>query len=683
MLSRVVLATLTRQRYTGVVSQRFPRLSCLQYGLGNKFDRSLIKLRPSSWHTVATLTSQSNYQPTTLDQLSVDPHSPDKLQDDDKTCTRFDQLDTLHPSTQLALRKVFKYEDMTSVQSAVLSRLPNETDMFVKAKTGTGKTLAFLVAALETSLANRSRHNGTCILVISPTRELANQIAEEAKKLVKYHHGLGVRCLVGGDSIQRQTLQLTEGRCDIVVGTPGRLNGMLSSVPHLKQACQHLKVLVLDEADQLIDMGFKDQVQSILDHLPRRRQTMLFSATAPRQHLGAFALNPHYDMIDTIGDDDINTHLHIKQSALVVPYQDQLQIIQHLLEHHKAAKSGKVIIFLPTTKQTMIYAQLFKYLMPQRLTFDMHSGKSQDDRTRISRRFRKSRGGILVTSDVSARGVDYPDVDLVVQIGIPHSREQYIHRLGRTGRGGRQGEGILVMAPFEKRFISRQISDMPIEETDPPALNEIQCAINSRAIDYALKELDDDGILQLYTGYIGYYCERMPELGIPRSYALQAANQFLGGLGYTDFPYLSQKFKQRLGLTNSRFDNRRRQSRYDDDDEQDSSNRVVNQGRFRYLDQDEDRQSRRHDNGRPRNDRSSQGRFERRRHSRYDDDSDNHVENNRRFVKSSQENDQDNDYDNRPPTTRFHNDDRFNNTRSGGKDRFGNRNNGRSTRFFD
>ncbi|KAI8081641.1 P-loop containing nucleoside triphosphate hydrolase protein [Halteromyces radiatus] len=473
----------------------------------------------------------------------------------DKVTKRFDQLEAIHPYTQKAIARVFKYEEMSVVQDAVLSRLPNGNDMFVKAKTGTGKTLAFLIAALETALDGKSRKDlqncdGTSILVISPTRELAYQIAEEAKKLTRFFP-FGVHCLVGGDSKRRQIHNLERGRCDIVVATPGRLNDMLSSVRHLKNACENLKVLVLDEADQLLDMGFKQELKQILAQLPDERQTMLFSATISkdiRKNLGDFALSSQHDLIDTVGKDEVNTHLHVKQSALVTPYQGQLQLLQHLLSNYEAANAGKVIVFLPTTKQTMVYAQLFKYLLPNRVVHEIHSRKSQDQRSRIANKFRNSKGGILFTSDVSARGVDYPGVSLVVQVGIPSTREQYIHRLGRTGRAGREGEGIIVVAPFEKEFLKKDIGDLPIQKLEPPALDEKQVTVNERAIDYALKSLDDEMIREVYTGYLGYYSSRMPQLGKYRAEALDEAKLFLEGIGITDIPHLSQRFLQQLGL---------------------------------------------------------------------------------------------------------------------------------------
>lgn len=428
------------------------------------------------------------------------------------TPKKFSDIEAIHPMTRKALDKVFQYKDMSIVQEAVLSRLPNEDDMFVKAKTGTGKTLAFLIAALETatrgkSFADLRGFDGASIFIVSPTRELALQIANEASKLTKYYP-FKVHCFVGGESRRRQLQLLERGRCDIIVGTPGRLNDLLKSERHFKKLCQTTKVVVLDEADQLVDMGFKDEVQRLLRHLPKKRQTLLFSATLSddvKRSIGDFALNKDYKLIDTVGEEDVNTHMHVKQSALIASYQDQVPLLRNLLRDYKAANSGKVIVFLPTTKATILYGQLFRFLLPEREIMDIHSGKSQEQRTRITKRFKNAHNGtILFTSDVSARGVDYPNVSLVVQVGIPSSRDQYIHRLGRTGRAGKDGEGILVLAPFEKPFIEKAIGDLPVHNLVPPKFDEEYRTETARLLDFAVKKVDPEFFRDVYTAFLGF-----------------------------------------------------------------------------------------------------------------------------------------------------------------------------------
>ncbi|CAJ0765984.1 24419_t:CDS:2, partial [Entrophospora sp. SA101] len=183
--------------------------------------------------------------------------------------------------------------------------------------------------------------------------------------------------------------------------------------------------------DQLLDMGFRDAIEDIISCFPKERQTFFFSATVSKEirQVARFALNPDHMFIDTVDPNDVNTNLQVKQSYLVSPYTSQLHIIRKIIADHKLLhQNTKIIMFLPTKSQTILYASFIRSLRDLEV-FELHSGKTQDYRTRISER-----------CHVSARGVDYPGVTLVLQIGAPSSREQYIHRLGRTGRAGKEGE---------------------------------------------------------------------------------------------------------------------------------------------------------------------------------------------------------------------------------------------------
>lgn len=419
----------------------------------------------------------------------------------------------INPLTLKALDRVFKYKEMSVVQDAVCSRLPIENDIFVKAKTGTGKTLAFLIAALERAYAGKTvqelKHfDGTKVFIISPTRELALQIANEAERLLKFYP-LGVHCMVGGERKSDNLRKLERQRCDIVVGTPGRLFDLLDSVPRFHKMCQSTEVLVLDEADQLLDMGFKNELRRILDKLPsENRQTMLFSATLSNdihQNLGKFALSPKYDLIDTVGKEETNTHMHVKQSALVAPFDEHPVLLRAMLQDLPAAVKGKTIVFLPTTKSTIAYSQLLKFLLPDRTVLEIHSKKSQEQRSKISKRFRNARPGtVLVTSDVSARGVDYPGVSLVVQLGVPTSREQYIHRLGRTGRAGAEGEGVLIMDEVEQQFVRNALHDLPVQKLQPPPIDEEERETTDRLRKYVVSKLDEGILDEAFTAFLGY-----------------------------------------------------------------------------------------------------------------------------------------------------------------------------------
>ncbi|OAQ34515.1 DEAD-domain-containing protein [Linnemannia elongata AG-77] len=469
--------------------------------------------------------------------------------------TRFDEIASLHPNTAKAIKGIFKYETMSKVQAEVLSLLPTDTDMFVKAKTGTGKTLAFLIPALETVNAKcdkktLARGDLATILIVSPTRELAQQIADEARKLATSHR-FNVHCLVGGESKGQQIRQLNNKRVDIVVGTPGRLNDMIESVREFREQLEGVKTLILDEADQLLDMGFKDSIESIVDALPKERQTLFFSATVSKQikAIARTSLKPDFTFIDTVDPNEANTNLQVNQSFSVTPYEQQLPLLARIIEDHKKQNpNGKVMVFLPTTRGTQLYASLFEELTSYRL-FSLHSKKSQEQRTRTSDRFRKSKGSIMFTSDVSARGVDYPDVSLVIQVGIPSSKEQYIHRIGRTGRAGKTGEGVLMITPMEKSFLDT-MSDLPltINETSKQIDEIMEDAQLMDKLAVAKQAQDPEMIHDAFTAYLGYYTGRTDVLTCPKRDILENAKQYVTSLGADEPPHLSEAFLSKLGL---------------------------------------------------------------------------------------------------------------------------------------
>lgn len=423
------------------------------------------------------------------------------------------------------LRRPFRYETMTDVQAAVLSHLPRLSsspsatpfsstngqdaldqaqDLLVRAKTGTGKTLAFLIPALEGRLralssflteyqaANpdstaaqtkkaleRFATGSVGALIISPTRELATQIAQEASALTSHLSNFGVRLLVGGEPRGKQLRDWTRPGAsnDIVVATPGRMVDLIQSESAVRNPLANTRMLILDEADTLLDMGFASEIATISEYLPEiaDRQTFLFSATVSKsiREVARKMMKVDHTFIDTVGRDSPDTHLHIPQYYTVLPSaEEQISHIVTLLAQDQLLHpdGGKAVIFLPTTKLTMLFSTLLSTLATHlpwgRRTsiMEIHSKKDQGQRTRASAAFRTSTSpySILVTSDVSARGVDYPGVTRVIQVGIPGSRDLYIHRVGRTGRAGKSGRGDLVVLPFERDFVKNTLGDLKL-----------------------------------------------------------------------------------------------------------------------------------------------------------------------------------------------------------------------------
>lgn len=361
--------------------------------------------------------------------------------------------------------------------------------------------------------------------------------------MLRYHIGIGVQTLTGGTRFKVDQKRLESDPCQIIVATPGRLLDHIENKSGFSMRLMGLKVLILDEADHLLDLGFRKDIEKIVDCVPRQRQSLLFSATIPKEvrRVSQLVLKRDHVFIDTVGLGGLETHAKVRQSYLIAPHGQHFQMVYHLLKDHIAQMIDyKVIVFCTTAMVTSLMFLLLRELKMN--VREMHSRKPQLYRTRISDEFRESKRLILVTSDVSARGMDYPDVTLVIQVGIPADREQYIHRLGRTGREGKDGEGILLLAPWEEYFLD-DIKDLPIERSsflkfDPDIKVKVD---NSMArIDTSIKEA-------AYHAWLGYY-NSIREIGRDKTILVELANQFCDSIGLEKPPALFRKTVNKMGL---------------------------------------------------------------------------------------------------------------------------------------
>uniref|UniRef100_A0A5B7BM96 ATP-dependent RNA helicase n=1 Tax=Davidia involucrata TaxID=16924 RepID=A0A5B7BM96_DAVIN len=459
---------------------------------------------------------------------------------------RFDECD-ISPLTVKALTSA-GYVEMTRVQEATLSVCLEGKDALVKAKTGTGKTAAFLLPAIETVLKASSsntiqRVQPIYVLILCPTRELASQTAAEANVMLKYHDGIGVQTLVGGTRFKVDQKRLESDPCQIIVATPGRLLDHIENKSGFSARLMGLKMLILDEADHLLDLGFRKDMEKIVDCVPRRRQSLLFSATVPKEvrRISQLVLKREHTYIDTVGLGCLETHTQVKQSYLVAPHELHFQIVHHLLkEHISQVLDYKVIVFCTTA---MVTSLMFLLLKDMKMNVrEIHSRKPQLYRTRISDEFKESKRLVLITSDVSARGMNYPDVTLVIQVGIPSDREQYIHRLGRTGRGGKEGEGILLISPWEEYFLA-EMKDLPLEKFPSPHLDpdiKVKMEDSMTKIDTSVKEA-------AYHAWLGYY-NSIRETGRDKTTLVELAKQFSESIGLQKPPALFRKTALKMGL---------------------------------------------------------------------------------------------------------------------------------------
>ena len=323
-------------------------------------------------------------------------------------------------------------------------------------------------------------------LIISPTRELAEQLAEEARK-VAARTGVIVETAVGGTRKNVGLARIHRFGCDVLIGTPGRLSDLLSMGPEFGIDMPDLGTLVLDEADRLLDDGFWPEIRNILSYLPERedvdRQTLLFSATAPAEVMDVVrdSLKPGYKFIKTVRDDEVPTHMKVPQKVVWMNGFENalptvLDIAKTYMRDQSQTQPFKAIVYFNTTAEVELAEELFSnlvvspelgYPLGRRLQiYGLQSRLTQAKRTMNSDGFRKASSAILFSSSLTARGMDFPNVTHVIQVGLPRTRPDYIHRIGRTGRADKSGQAWLLLVDglgsLEKVYRSR-LGDLPIE----------------------------------------------------------------------------------------------------------------------------------------------------------------------------------------------------------------------------
>ncbi|KAL2468858.1 DEAD-box ATP-dependent RNA helicase 31-like [Forsythia ovata] len=462
--------------------------------------------------------------------------------------SRFDQC-SISPWSLKGIKDA-GYEKMTVVQEATLPVILKGKDVLAKAKTGSGKTVAFLLPAIEAivkspPIAHDQKHSPILVLILCPTRELASQVAAEASKLLKYHPSIAAQVVIGGIKVAQEQTRMRKNPFQILVATPGRLIDHLQHTAGFASRLTGVQVLILDEADRLLDMGFRKDIEKIISAVPKQRQTLLFSATIPHEvhKICDVALKRDHEFINTVQEGLEETNSQVRQMHIAAPLGNHFSLLYTLLkEHIKDDANYKVLVFCTTAMVTKFVADL---LMKLNLNVrEIHSRKPQSYRNRISDEFRKSKGLVLVTSDVSARGVDYPDVTLVVQIGVPADRQQYIHRLGRTGRKGKEGQGILLLAPWEVFFLS-SIKELPITKAPEPIVDPD----TRKQVERALSHIGAKIKATAYGAWLGYYNSNK-DVRRDKHRLVMLANEFSRSMGLDNPPAISKKNLRKMGLQN-------------------------------------------------------------------------------------------------------------------------------------
>ncbi|CAK9205008.1 unnamed protein product [Sphagnum troendelagicum] len=374
------------------------------------------------------------------------------------------------------------------IQRAVLEPAMRGRDLIARAKTGTGKTLAFGIPIIRHIVDENEMNNQAAsqfgrtprALVLAPTRELAKQVEREFMESAPM---LSTICVYGGVSISTQQRQLQRG-VDIAVGTPGRI---IDLIDRGSLNLQDVRFLVLDEADQMLAVGFEEDVERILEQLPKKRQGMLFSATMPAwvKNLSRKYLHDALT-IDLVGDDDAKLAEGIKIFAIPIPAAAKRAILTDLITVY--GKGGKTIVFTQTKRDADDVALAMGRILGCEA---LHGDISQTQREKTLDAFREGKITVLVATDVAARGLDVPNVDLVIHFEKPNDAETFVHRTGRTGRAGKKGTAILMYTDQEMRtmrLIEREIG-CKFEQIGLPAVKDVMRASNEQLPRLQMDEL--------------------------------------------------------------------------------------------------------------------------------------------------------------------------------------------------
>ena len=422
-----------------------------------------------------------------------DARAAENSEGTDSTDLSFDKLGL--PSDILEAVKKVGFETPSPIQARTIPALLEGRDVVGLAQTGTGKTAAFALPIL--SRINKSNRSPQA-LVLAPTRELALQVADAFQEFADHVGGINVLPIYGGQAYGIQLSGLRRG-AHIIVGTPGRV------IDHLKKGSldiSHLDYLVLDEADEMLNMGFQEDVERILEDTPEEKQVALFSATMPKaiRRLSQQYLDDPYEVTVKA---ETRTNTNITQRFLNVAHRNKLDALTRILE---VTELEAMIIFVRTKYETEELAEKLRArgFSAQAINGDI----AQQQRERTVDQLRDGRLDILVATDVAARGLDVDRISHVLNYDIPHDTESYIHRIGRTGRAGRTGEAILFVTPRERRMLRsiERVTNATLEEMQLPTVDEVNESRKEKFADSITEALEDPQ-LSLFRSLVKQYSD--------------------------------------------------------------------------------------------------------------------------------------------------------------------------------
>ncbi|CAI5740270.1 unnamed protein product [Hyaloperonospora brassicae] len=426
----------------------------------------------------------------------------------------------------------------TKIQVGALPHALAGRDVLAAAKTGSGKTLAFLLPVLEKLFRLRwSVEDGLGALVVSPTRELALQIFEVLRNVGKAHT-FSAGLVIGGKNFREEQLRLV--RMNLLVCTPGRLLQHMEQTPAFDAS--NLQVLVLDEADRILDLGFQKQLTAILEHLPPagERQTMLFSATQTKSVKDLAALSLREPEYVAVHEHSANaTPKGLSQSYVVTPLESKLDVLLSFIKSHLKQKT---IVFLSTCRQVRYVHSVFCKLQPGIPLCALHGKYKQGKRVEVYYEFLNKPAAVLFATDIAARGLDFPQVDWVLQLDCPEDTANYIHRVGRTARYNKQGKALMCLVPSEVDGMLKRLANakVPISETKLNPAKTTSCRQKVASVVAGDKEIKALAQKAFMSYVRSVYLQPDREVFDATALPLDAFAESLGLPGAPRMPFLSK-----------------------------------------------------------------------------------------------------------------------------------------------
>jgi ATP-dependent RNA helicase DeaD len=454
------------------------------------------------------------------------------------------------------------FEEATPIQSQSIHHILGGRDIIGQAQTGTGKTCAFGIPAVEMI---DSENEKIQVLVLCPTRELAIQTAEELKNVSKYKKGLKILPIYGGQPIERQITALKQ-HPQIIIGTPGRI------MDHMRRhtlKLTELRMLILDEADEMLNMGFREDIDIILEKIPTKKQTILFSATLPREILDITTQYLKDPILIKVPHKEL-TVPNIKQFYLEVSESGKPDVLSRLIDTYNLKLS---LVFCNTKKRV---DELTSHLQSRGYMAEaLHGDMIQSQRDKVMSKFRKGTIDVLIATDVAARGIDVDDIEAVFNYDIPSDEEYYVHRIGRTGRIGKAGKAFTLVSGkgLYKLKEIQKYTKSTIVPLKPPTLIDVEENKMNKILD-KLKNTISAGNLSKYVSTIEKLMEDTNLKDDPDTYftTLDIAAAFLKtaveqntkpvtldlNQDYFQKPVMKKEEKTQLGLHSFQKDRHRR-----------------------------------------------------------------------------------------------------------------------------